>query len=331
MMQDAVKRIVARFGLTPRELDVVLALTEGHVTSRDLGRHLGLSESTVENHIANISHKSGLGGKSELLVFLIQKSFQLLENARFFVVTPSILVLDDHSEIADLVTEALRGRGCHASAAYEVHDDLTKRIVEEQVELIICDVRLGRHDGIEFLRGIKDHVPNFPSVVVISATEVQDRLSQPFVAAWHKKPLDMQSVFDSAVDAIISRSRRSGRGERMAMEADVLVDGGAEAHTYEIGVGGMAIRMRPGSDFDAGRAVKFEVELPEKTVIRGEGQTVWTKAGKGAKAGELMAGIRFDKLDHLQQELLDDYIRTKNILRFIPFDRTLEPKKRRSG
>lgn len=322
MMHAAVKRIIASFHLTARETDVVLGLIDGHVTARDLARHLGLSESTVQNHIDNISSKTGLAGKSELLVHVVQKAFQMLENARFFIATPSVLVLDDHQDLADGITNLFRDRGCRASAAYEVHDSLIERIMEEKIDLIVCDVRLGRHNGIEFLRSLTARIPEVPSLVVISADD-EETAARDLAAAWLKKPLDLNVLFDSAVDAIISRERTIGRGERMTLDAKVMVDGKSLARTYEIGTGGMAINSGA-HQIATGRTVKFELELPEKTVIRGEGEAVWSAPEDGRDKGPTV-GIRFRNIDDDQRLYLNDYVRTKNILKFIPIDRTLVP------
>ena len=328
MMHEAVKRIVEAFRLTPREVDVVIALVDGHVTARDLARHLKLAESTVQNHIDNISTKSGLAGKSELLVHVIQKAFQLLENARFFIVTPSVLVLDDHADLADGISTAFRDKGCRASAAYEVRESLIDRIVNERIDLVICDVRLGQHDGVAFLQRLRSRVLDLPSMVVISADPMPTGPDVGFVSAWLKKPLDLTELFERSVDALIGRERSTGRAERMSLDAKVMVNGRSEVRTYEIGAGGMAITSGDIETFDAGRRVQFELELPEKTVIRGEGETVWAHDGKTAQNNGRMAGIRFHKIEEESRSYLTDYVRTKNILKFIPLNRVLAPKRR---
>src|SRR4051794_25582789 len=73
ILTEFVKRAMSAHSLTARELDLILAMLRGRATTRELADELGISESTVSNHIDNISSKTGLGGKSEILAHLVQK------------------------------------------------------------------------------------------------------------------------------------------------------------------------------------------------------------------------------------------------------------------
>jgi DNA-binding CsgD family transcriptional regulator len=51
--------------LTAREREVALLAAEGR-TSRDIGRHLGLSTRTIDTHLARVYRKLGIGGRADL-------------------------------------------------------------------------------------------------------------------------------------------------------------------------------------------------------------------------------------------------------------------------
>ncbi len=51
--------------LTAREREVALLAAQGR-TSRDIGRHLGLSTRTVDTHLARVYRKLGIGGRADL-------------------------------------------------------------------------------------------------------------------------------------------------------------------------------------------------------------------------------------------------------------------------
>ena len=55
-IREALTRKNQRYGLTPRELEVLALLPQGE-TARDIGRHLFLSEPTIKTHMAAIYRK----------------------------------------------------------------------------------------------------------------------------------------------------------------------------------------------------------------------------------------------------------------------------------
>lgn len=57
-----------RFGLTPRELDVVHAVVEGR-TNREIAGKLGIAEDTVKRHLTNVFDKTGVSSRLELALF----------------------------------------------------------------------------------------------------------------------------------------------------------------------------------------------------------------------------------------------------------------------
>jgi len=62
---DAASR---RFNLTPRELDVVKAVVEGH-SNKDIARRLGVTEPTIKHHLTSIYDKVGVSTRLELALF----------------------------------------------------------------------------------------------------------------------------------------------------------------------------------------------------------------------------------------------------------------------
>lgn len=60
----------ARFGLTPRERDIVDAVAAGE-TNKDIAQRLHLSEKTVKHHLSNIFDKTGVFSRVELALFAI--------------------------------------------------------------------------------------------------------------------------------------------------------------------------------------------------------------------------------------------------------------------
>ena len=57
-----------QFNLTPRELEVVRAIVEGH-SNKDIARMLGVTEPTVKHHLTSIFDKVGVSTRLELALF----------------------------------------------------------------------------------------------------------------------------------------------------------------------------------------------------------------------------------------------------------------------
>jgi two-component system, NarL family, nitrate/nitrite response regulator NarL len=58
------------FGLTPREIEVVAAITSGYSNS-EIAQKLGRSEQTIKHHITNIFDKLGLSNRMEVVLFAV--------------------------------------------------------------------------------------------------------------------------------------------------------------------------------------------------------------------------------------------------------------------
>jgi DNA-binding NarL/FixJ family response regulator len=59
-----------RFGLTPRQTEIVRAVATG-ATNRDIATRLGISEDTVKQHLTSIFDKCGVSSRVELALFAV--------------------------------------------------------------------------------------------------------------------------------------------------------------------------------------------------------------------------------------------------------------------
>jgi two-component system, NarL family, nitrate/nitrite response regulator NarL len=67
------------FGLTPRELEIVRALSAGD-TNKDIARRFSISEQTVKHHLTNIFNKTGVSQRLELALFALSHNLMDVEN-----------------------------------------------------------------------------------------------------------------------------------------------------------------------------------------------------------------------------------------------------------
>jgi len=62
--------LLQRFGLTPRELEIVSTIVAGY-TNKDIAQKFSISEQTVKNHLHNIFDKLGVSDRLELALYAL--------------------------------------------------------------------------------------------------------------------------------------------------------------------------------------------------------------------------------------------------------------------
>jgi len=65
-----------KFGLTPRELEIVSAIVAGYA-NREVAEYFKISEDTVKHHLSNIFDKLGVSTRLELALFAVNQSLPL--------------------------------------------------------------------------------------------------------------------------------------------------------------------------------------------------------------------------------------------------------------
>jgi len=66
-----------KFGLTPRELEIVSAVVAGFA-NKEIAGHFKISEDTVKHHLSNIFDKLGVSTRLELALFAVNQSLPLI-------------------------------------------------------------------------------------------------------------------------------------------------------------------------------------------------------------------------------------------------------------
>jgi DNA-binding NarL/FixJ family response regulator len=62
-----------RYGLTPRELQIVSAVVAGYA-NKEIAEHFRISEDTVKHHLSNIFDKLGVSTRLELALFAVNRA-----------------------------------------------------------------------------------------------------------------------------------------------------------------------------------------------------------------------------------------------------------------
>jgi DNA-binding NarL/FixJ family response regulator len=72
-LMDSSRKRQKRYGLTPRELEIISAVVAGYA-NRDIAEHFKISEDTVKHHLSNIFDKLGVSTRLELALFAVNQA-----------------------------------------------------------------------------------------------------------------------------------------------------------------------------------------------------------------------------------------------------------------
>lgn len=73
LMESAASPKQQKYGLTPRELQIVSAVVAGYA-NREIAEHFKISEDTVKHHLSNIFDKVGVSTRLELALFAVNQA-----------------------------------------------------------------------------------------------------------------------------------------------------------------------------------------------------------------------------------------------------------------
>lgn len=108
-----------------------------------------------------------------------------------------ILVIDDDPTGAGLLIDLLRFEG-YQGYPLEDWQDPVVYVEKMRPDLVIMDVRLGAHDGLELLRQLRTHpdagVAGIP-VLMVSAEDVSAQCRAAGASGFFEKPFDTDALF----------------------------------------------------------------------------------------------------------------------------------------
>ncbi len=107
----------------------------------------------------------------------------------------SILLVEDESEVANVIAEFLRAKGYTVRVCANGLIGL-QALREERPDLVITDRVMPEMSGTELLRNIREKMPELDSMPVIILTALRDRRDQFATADLHptrylKKPIEL--------------------------------------------------------------------------------------------------------------------------------------------
>ena len=104
-----------------------------------------------------------------------------------------VLVVEDDSDIATLLSEILENEG-YAAVAVSDNDDL-KGQLDPRPDLIILDLRLTRGSADQILRSVRARgLGDVPVVLLSAAGDLPERAKELGVSAFLAKPFELEEL-----------------------------------------------------------------------------------------------------------------------------------------
>ena len=109
-----------------------------------------------------------------------------------------ILIIDDEKEMLDLLSGFLSQRGYAVATASDGEEGL-KKFDTEKPDLVICDIKMPRKDGFQFLKEVRVSRKWVPIIIVSALAEPASVLKgYDFQADFYlSKPLDLNEALKS--------------------------------------------------------------------------------------------------------------------------------------
>jgi signal transduction histidine kinase len=181
--------------------DVQPKIFDPFFTTKEVGKGTGLgltvAYAIVQEHGGRIRLESRpQGGASFFVELPVSGKFSAAISPRpttsaRVVVGASVLLVEDESALATAVMDALRDEGYVADWAADGDQALT-RVSEKAYDLVICDLKMPKRDGMAFYKGLAESVPTLSKRVIFVTGDVAGTTAEKFLnetgCRWLAKP-----------------------------------------------------------------------------------------------------------------------------------------------
>jgi two-component system alkaline phosphatase synthesis response regulator PhoP len=115
-----------------------------------------------------------------------------------------ILVIDDEKDAVNTIKDFLSSRDYDVITAFDGDEGL-KKFDSENPDLVICDIKMPKKDGFQFLQELRANKKWVPVIIITALTEPSNILkSYQFEADYYiSKPLNMEEIL-KAVQIMLS-------------------------------------------------------------------------------------------------------------------------------
>jgi len=119
------------------------------------------------------------------------------------MLSPRLLLVDDEADFVGLLAKRLRRRKLEVSVAHTAEDALAI-LADQEVDLVVLDIRLPGMDGLQTLAEIKRTYPQVHVIMMtgFADTEMAARAMSHGAVAYLVKPVDVRELLDQIYAAV---------------------------------------------------------------------------------------------------------------------------------
>jgi CheY-like chemotaxis protein len=196
--------------------DVQPKIFDPFFTTKEVGKGTGLgltvAYAIVQEHGGRIRVESPQGRGASFLVEFPMKTGRVRQVAPAPAEPPfealagtRVLVVEDEPALAAAVAEALIDAGFMVDRAGDGEEALA-RVGERSYDLVVCDLKMPRVDGMSFYRAIAATSPELARRVIFVTGDVAGTDAERFLAdsgcRWLAKPFRLGDLLRAARDAL---------------------------------------------------------------------------------------------------------------------------------
>jgi DNA-binding response OmpR family regulator len=112
-----------------------------------------------------------------------------------------VLIVEDDIAIQGLIAEALEDEGLHVRTAVAAREAMDLAATECP-EFVVLDWMLPDGDGNDAARGMREHCPNIPILVVTADGRAAEKAEQIGALGYMTKPFDLGKLIDAVMSGL---------------------------------------------------------------------------------------------------------------------------------
>ena len=230
-----------------------------------------------------------------------------------------ILIVDDEPDILSLLEDILSRRKYTVHSANSVSKALKILEQNNDISLVISDIKMPEGTGIELLKTLRANNPTKPIVLFLTAftdismEDVYNRGASGFI----EKPIDIKAFIKTVEETLeeIHLDTKDKIEEIPCQEEVCLKLTSLEG--AKIGTGGVFIPLEE-INLRPKELVRFHIQFTNgQPAIEGVGEVAWTRRGTTNKGAQGI-GLKFIYLEDASERIIHNWVRQQGIIAFIP-------------
>ena len=132
----------------------------------------------------------------------------------------NVLLVDDDQSVRQSLERALKLENFHVLAAAN-RQEAVRSFGDNRVDVVLLDLDLGRENGLETFRDLKEMEPLLPVIIMTAHSDQAGILAAHDIQTVLEKPLDLPLLFHKLSQAAAESGLRRERGSGIVAENEM--------------------------------------------------------------------------------------------------------------